>query len=160
MAASVVADNSHSRRSRYDHYHEGVKRAPPGILPVIPVDRTSALPLYRQLYEGYREAILERRLRPGQRLPSTRSLARELGISRIPVLSAFEQLLAEGYFESRVERAPSSPGLFRTSRKLRRAVPPGERPPPAAAAGSFRGGPQSCRGSPPSPGSRAPGPSA
>jgi len=101
VVVSVVADNSHFRRSRYDHYHEGVKR-PPGILPVLPVDRTSASPLYRQLYEGYRDAILERRLRPGQRLPSTRSLASELGISRIPVLSAFEQLLAEGYFESRV----------------------------------------------------------
>ena len=55
-----------------------MKKAPPGILPVIPADRTSPLPLYRQLYEGYREAILDRRLRPGQRLPSTRSLAREL----------------------------------------------------------------------------------
>ncbi|MGH9337319.1 MAG: PLP-dependent aminotransferase family protein, partial [Vicinamibacteria bacterium] len=46
--------------------------------------------------------IVERRLRGGQRLPSTRSLAAELGISRIPVLNAFEQLLAEGYFESQV----------------------------------------------------------
>ncbi|MBL8111958.1 MAG: PLP-dependent aminotransferase family protein [Acidobacteria bacterium] len=68
---------------------------------MIPVDRRSARPLYRQLYDGYREAILERRLRPGQRLPSTRALAAELGISRIPVLQAFDQLLAEGYCESR-----------------------------------------------------------
>ncbi len=83
--------------------HRGpVKRATPGILPVIAIDRASATPLYRQLYEGYREAILDRRLRAGQRLPSTRSLAQELQISRIPVLNAFEQLLAEGYFESRV----------------------------------------------------------
>src|SRR4030095_14259262 len=80
----------------------GVKRAPAGILPVITIDRASPKPLYRQLYDGYREAILERRLSGGQRLPSTRSLAAELGISRIPVLNAFEQLLAEGYFESRV----------------------------------------------------------
>lgn len=79
-----------------------VKRATLGVLPVIAIDRASATPLYRQLYEGYREAILDRRLRAGQRLPSTRSLARELQISRIPVLNAFEQLLAEGYFESRV----------------------------------------------------------
>jgi len=79
-----------------------VKKAPVGILPVIAVDKTSARPLYRQLYEGYREAIVEHRLRAGQRLPSTRSLAAELGISRISVLSAFEQLLAEGYFESHV----------------------------------------------------------
>jgi GntR family transcriptional regulator/MocR family aminotransferase len=73
------------------------------VLPaVIQVDRTSSKPLYRQLYDGYREAIVEQRLKAGDRLPSTRSLAAELGISRIPVLNAFEQLLAEGYFESRV----------------------------------------------------------
>jgi GntR family transcriptional regulator/MocR family aminotransferase len=79
-----------------------MKGAPSGILPVIAVDRASTKPLYRQLYEGYREAIVERRLRAGQRLPSTRSLAAELGISRIPVINAFEQLVAEGYFESHV----------------------------------------------------------
>jgi len=77
-------------------------RAPPaGLPPVIQVDRAAAKPLYRQLYDGYREAIVEGRLRAGDRLPSTRILAAELDISRIPVLNAFEQLLAEGYFESR-----------------------------------------------------------
>lgn len=45
--------------------------APPGILPVIAIDRTSGKPLYRQLYEGYREAIVEPRLPAGRRLPST-----------------------------------------------------------------------------------------
>jgi GntR family transcriptional regulator/MocR family aminotransferase len=79
-----------------------VRTAPLGILPVIAVDRGLSKPLHRQLYEGYREAIVERRFNGGQRVPSTRSLAAELGISRIPVLNAFEQLLAEGYFESRV----------------------------------------------------------
>jgi len=78
------------------------KTVPPGILPVAAIDRDSDTPLYRQLYEGYRDAIAERRLRAGQRLPSTRSLAAELRISRIPVLNAFDQLTAEGYFESRV----------------------------------------------------------
>jgi GntR family transcriptional regulator/MocR family aminotransferase len=58
-------------------------------------------PLYRQIYDGYRTAILEGRLRAGQRIPSTRALARELGISRLPVLTAFEQLLHEGYLEGR-----------------------------------------------------------
>jgi GntR family transcriptional regulator/MocR family aminotransferase len=69
---------------------------------MLAVDRASPRPLYRQIYEGYRDAIVDRRLRAGQRLPSTRSLAVELRISRISVLNAFEQLLAEGYFESRV----------------------------------------------------------
>jgi len=78
-----------------------VKRAPAVILPAIAVERASARPLHRQIYEGYRDAIVARQLRAGQRLPSTRHLAAELRISRIPVLNAFEQLLAEGYFESR-----------------------------------------------------------
>lgn len=79
-----------------------MKRAPSGISPVVTVDRQSQQPLYKQIYDGYRKAILDGGLRAGQRLPSTRVLASELGISRIPVLSAYSQLLAEGYFESRV----------------------------------------------------------
>jgi GntR family transcriptional regulator/MocR family aminotransferase len=79
-----------------------MKQAASGILPAVAVDRTSVQPLYRQLYEGYREAIVDGRLRAGQRVPSTRILAAELQISRLPVLNAFDQLLAEGYFESRV----------------------------------------------------------
>ncbi|MFL6198790.1 MAG: PLP-dependent aminotransferase family protein [Thermoanaerobaculia bacterium] len=72
------------------------------IFPIVAVDRTSPVPLYRQLYDGFREAILERRLRAGQRIPSTRSLAAELQVSRLPLLNAFDQLVAEGYLESRV----------------------------------------------------------
>lgn len=75
-------------------------RRTPG-LPAIALDRKSKTPLYRQIYEGYRTAIVERRLRPGQRMPSTRGLAEELGLSRIPVLNAFEQLIAEGYLDAR-----------------------------------------------------------
>jgi GntR family transcriptional regulator / MocR family aminotransferase len=63
--------------------------------------RDSAAPYYRQIYDGYRDAILTGRLRPGERLPSTRTLAAELGISRLPVVNAFEQLLHEGYVEGR-----------------------------------------------------------
>jgi GntR family transcriptional regulator/MocR family aminotransferase len=77
-------------------------RTPPAIVPVVAVDRASPTPLYRQLYDGFREAILAGRLQAGQRVPSTRALAAELGISRLPVLGAFEQLVAEGYFESGV----------------------------------------------------------
>lgn len=90
--------------------------APPrGMLPPIAVDRALRKPLHRQIYEGYRDAILERRLRPGQRLPSTRSLAAELRVSRTPVLNAFEQLGAEGYLEGRhgsgTYVAGTAPGL-------------------------------------------------
>ncbi|HXW90671.1 MAG TPA: PLP-dependent aminotransferase family protein [Terriglobales bacterium] len=60
------------------------------------------MPLHRQIYDAYRSAIVGSMLQPGQRVPSTRGLAFELGISRIPVLTAYAQLLAEGYFQSRV----------------------------------------------------------
>ena len=66
------------------------------------LDRASSVPLYRQLYDGVREAILSGRLRPGARLPSTRVLAEDLATSRNTVLAAFDQLLAEGYLEGRV----------------------------------------------------------
>jgi GntR family transcriptional regulator/MocR family aminotransferase len=105
-----------------------MKTVPPGIPPVLAVDRTSEAPLYRQLYDGYRAAIVERRLRAGQRLPSTRGLAAELGISRIPVLQAFEQLLAEGYFESRTGAgtfvASSLPDEMTRARRSTASAPP------------------------------------
>jgi GntR family transcriptional regulator/MocR family aminotransferase len=79
-----------------------VNRAASGVLPTISVDRDAESPLHKQIYDGFRAAILRRELRPGQRIPSSRELAAELHVSRFPVLNAFAQLLAEGYFESRV----------------------------------------------------------
>lgn len=79
-----------------------MKKVPSGISPVIAVQKNAPKSLYRQVYDAYRKAIVDGNLRAGQRVPSTRVLAGELGISRIPVLSAYAQLLAEGYFESRV----------------------------------------------------------
>lgn len=58
--------------------------------------------LYRQLYRALRSAILEGRLGPEERLPSTRAFAAELGLSRNTVLQAMEQLIAEGYATGRV----------------------------------------------------------
>jgi GntR family transcriptional regulator / MocR family aminotransferase len=80
----------------------GMKKAAAGILPLIAVDRKTAKPLHRQVYDAYRAAIFDGRLRPGQRIPSTRVLASEIGVSRFPVLNAYAQLLAEGYLESRI----------------------------------------------------------
>src|SRR5262245_31513088 len=71
------------------------------LMPVISVDRRSQRPLHRQIYDAFRAAILRGELRSAQQVPSTRLLARELGISRIPVVGAYEELLSEGYFESR-----------------------------------------------------------
>jgi GntR family transcriptional regulator / MocR family aminotransferase len=75
-------------------------RAREAAIPFVAVEAYGR-PLYAQIYDGYRKAILEGRLRAGQRIPSTRALAAELGISRLPVLTAFEQLLHEGYLEGR-----------------------------------------------------------
>ncbi|HEV2288301.1 MAG TPA: PLP-dependent aminotransferase family protein [Candidatus Acidoferrales bacterium] len=79
-----------------------MKRVPSIISPILAVTRKAPKSLYRQVYDAYRKAILEGNLRAGQRVPSSRVQAAELGVSRIPVLNAYAQLLAEGYFESRV----------------------------------------------------------
>src|SRR5207244_1239294 len=70
-------------------------------LPAISLERASPVPLYKQLYEAIRQAILSGTLNKGLRLPSTRLLAAELKVSRNIVVIAFEQLLAEGYIQSR-----------------------------------------------------------
>lgn len=66
------------------------------------LEDSSPTPLYAQLYNRLREAILGGRLRAGVRLPSTRELASELGISRNTVMNAYDQLQSEGYLEGRV----------------------------------------------------------
>jgi GntR family transcriptional regulator / MocR family aminotransferase len=70
-----------------------------GVVPelVLAVDRSAGVPLGRQVQEALRTAIRAGRLRSGERLPSTRQLADQLGVSRGLVVSAYEQLLAEGY---------------------------------------------------------------
>jgi GntR family transcriptional regulator / MocR family aminotransferase len=79
-----------------------MRKASSALLPVISVDRSARRPLHRQIYESFRANIVEGNLTPGQQVPSTRALAAELKVSRIPVLAGYAQLLAEGYFEARV----------------------------------------------------------
>src|SRR5580698_2693191 len=88
-----------------------MRKKPRGaVVPMIAVDRNGEKPIHRQIYDEFRTMILERRLQAGQQIPSSRVLAGELGISRIPVLDAYAQLLAEGYIESR-----SGAGTFVTT---------------------------------------------
>lgn len=68
---------------------------------LVSVDRRAGRPLHRQIYDQLRRAILDGALPAGRRVPSTRSLAEDLGVSRLPVLVAYEQLLHEGYLEGR-----------------------------------------------------------
>jgi len=65
-------------------------------------DPASALPLHRRLYEVMRRAILEGKLSAGDRLPSSRDLAHDLGLSRNTVVAALGQLTVEGYLISHV----------------------------------------------------------
>jgi GntR family transcriptional regulator / MocR family aminotransferase len=67
------------------------------VIPLVP----GSGPLFRQVYLGLRKAILSGAFQGGGRLPSTRELAQQLGISRTVVLLAYEQLLAEGFAEGR-----------------------------------------------------------
>jgi GntR family transcriptional regulator/MocR family aminotransferase len=62
----------------------------------IPLSMTGD-PLFRQVYLGLRQAILTGVFRGGNRLPSTRDLAEQLGVSRTVVLLAYDQLLSEGF---------------------------------------------------------------
>lgn len=78
------------------------KRTPTTPFAAIDLNPGLATPLYRQLYDKLRAAILTRQLMGGTRLPSTRVLAIELNISRNTVMTAFEQLLAEGYLNGKV----------------------------------------------------------
>ncbi|MGV8998504.1 MAG: PLP-dependent aminotransferase family protein [Parvibaculaceae bacterium] len=71
-------------------------------LGTLDLDADASVPLYRQLYDALRGAILDGRLAAGARLPSSRLLASDLGVGRNTVLAAFEQLTAEGYLEAMV----------------------------------------------------------
>src|SRR6185437_8317673 len=64
---------------------------------LVELDRAAPEPLHRQLANGLRDAIRTGRLSPATRLPSTRVLAADLGVSRRLVVDAYSQLAAEGF---------------------------------------------------------------
>src|SRR5436190_23725404 len=86
--------------------------------------RTSG-PLYRRIYHALKSGIHAGRLAPASRLPSTRALATDLGVSRNTVMLAYEQLLAEGYVVSR----------NRSTTRVAAAVPARIAPAPSVPAG-------------------------
>ena len=65
------------------------------------IERNSQVPIYRQLEASLRRLILQGSLSAGEKLPSTRDLSQELGVSRITVKSVYEQLVAEGYAQAK-----------------------------------------------------------
>jgi len=72
-----------------------------GKLLLISLNRRDAVPLAEQIAARVRELIENRALAPGDRVPSSRGLARDLGVARNTVTAAFQHLLAEGYIETR-----------------------------------------------------------
>lgn len=65
-------------------------------------NENSEMPLYRQIYEAIRKAILSGEYESEMRLPASRLLAQQLGVSRMTVINAYEQLFAEGYLEGKI----------------------------------------------------------
>lgn len=104
----------------------------------VEIDEAREEPLYRQLYEGVRDAVLSGRLAPGTRIPSTRDLAEHLDVSRTTVLTAMNRLAAEGFVEARVGAGTRvSPDIRPEGGGVPGADSPGGRPAPAP---SERGG--------------------
>jgi GntR family transcriptional regulator/MocR family aminotransferase len=79
-----------------------VKRAGGALLLSISIDARLPRPVSSQLHQALRELILAGGVMPGERLPASRTLARELKVSRTTVIEVFDRLTAEGLIESRV----------------------------------------------------------
>ena len=91
----------------------------PGSAPVlVALDRRTRVPLQRQIYAAIRQAILQRHLPPGTRLPASRTLAQDLGVSRTTVVLAYEYLETEGYITGR-----GSAGSFVASLQVEQPKP-------------------------------------
>jgi GntR family transcriptional regulator/MocR family aminotransferase len=89
----------------------------------------------RRIYDQLRSRIETGTLGPGERLPSTRALAADLGVARSTVVVIYEQLAAEGYIETAAgARARVSPGIATRQRRGRTSVPDPAQQTPALSA--------------------------
>lgn len=87
------------------------------MIPSFPLDRSQNAPIYRQLYQRFREAIADGRLRPGDRVPAVRALAAQLNLARGTVEAAYQLLIGEGYL---IARGPPGRSSARSWRRFRR----------------------------------------
>ncbi|GCE11412.1 MocR-like pyridoxine biosynthesis transcription factor PdxR [Tengunoibacter tsumagoiensis] len=71
---------------------------------LVQLERSSSTPLYRQISQGLREAILTGTLAEGTRLPTERALAQELAVNRTTIMNAYNELASEGLIEGHVGR--------------------------------------------------------
>jgi GntR family transcriptional regulator / MocR family aminotransferase len=99
----------------------------PAFTSSIVLDSTATVPLFRQLYESLRQAILAGQFLPGAQLPPTRTLADHLHVSRNTVHSAYVQLADEGYIEgvqgSGTRVSPTLPDSLSKTHRHPQAVP-------------------------------------
>ena len=79
-----------------------VKHAGGALLPKLKVEPDAGVPITIQLAGSLRNLILSGDLQPGERLPSTRILAEDMGVSRTTVVNVYDQLATEGIIESHV----------------------------------------------------------
>jgi GntR family transcriptional regulator/MocR family aminotransferase len=98
---------------------------------LIELDRDAGVPLHRQIEASIRGSVRAGRLRTGASLPSTRTLAATLGVSRGVVVEAYEQLVAEGYLASRsggyTQVAASAPATSAGARSAASTAQPATR---------------------------------
>jgi len=99
----------------------------------VAVDRGGPDPAYMQLYGQVRDLILAGRLAPGARLPSSRALAAEIGVSRTTIVAAYDHLQSEGYLDGRAGAGMYVPAALPES-LLTRDPPPRRAPGPSAPA--------------------------
>jgi DNA-binding transcriptional MocR family regulator len=79
---------------------------------ISPLDPAATDPLYRQIYDRFRDAIACGVLKPGGRIPSARALTNELGLARGTIEAAYSLLAAEGYIQPRGQAGTVvTPGL-------------------------------------------------
>ncbi|MGX5802912.1 rhizopine catabolism transcriptional regulator MocR [Bradyrhizobium sp. Arg314] len=93
-------------------------------LDMLAVNRASPEHLSRQLYHGLVAIIRDRTLAPGSELPSTRALAAELGLGRNTIVTAYDQLVTEGYLANRQGARPVIVDLPDGPREAPREAPP------------------------------------
>src|ERR1700712_1335216 len=68
---------------------------------ISPLDPAASGPIYRHIYDRFRDAIGSGLLKPGDRIPSARALTKELGLARGTIETAYSLLAAEGYIQAR-----------------------------------------------------------
>ena len=93
-------------------------------LDAILLEADSSLTLHRQLYLQLKQLILDSTLKAGTAMPSSRLLARDLGVGRNTVIAAYEQLASEGYLET-AERSRTAVADLALGRRTQQAAPAG-----------------------------------